>query len=55
MAYFGESGKPTRHKDGNAKSTSKYDDRGNVIEQAYFDESQACAGQERLRLAHDGL
>ena len=37
MAYFDEAGQPTRHKDGYARLTRKYDERGQLIEAAYFD------------------
>ena len=39
MAYFDEAGLPTRHKDGYARCTAKYDERGNRTEVAYFDEA----------------
>ena len=35
-AYFGIDGKPCLHKDGYAKFTSQYDERGNCIEDALF-------------------
>ena len=31
-AYFDEAGRPTRHKDGYARLTAQYDERGNQIE-----------------------
>ena len=52
-AYFDEQGRPTRHKDGYAKFTASYDERGNRTEEAYFDEARpAHPAQGRLRQVH---
>ena len=39
MAFFDEQGRPTRHKDGYARCTARYDERGNITEMAFFDEA----------------
>ena len=39
MAFFDEAGRPTRHKDGYAKWTAKYDERNKEVERAFLDEA----------------
>ena len=41
MAYFDEQGRPTRHKDGYAKWTCQYDERGNIDREGLLRRGQA--------------